>query len=326
SKSQPIQPIQPDLQSQSRPVTPQNQPTPEPVSYTIQTIPSPTVLPDLTTVLNFLESHLHRDRTTTLTTLRSRFGLLTNDLVNDSVDAMMAVLFPNTSRRSRSSTPTLPENFYFEEIEDWSYSPPHPVEARDTYEAEILKDGLNLPPNYYKDGNFPSVPRRAHNVPASFIKKGRNMSSKQLCEYYAINNEFSKWINDLFRGELHALFIRCRNLDDSKSNAHQNFVPPLLNGGMFFGQGLTNCLRICREEQKARDVQKVWQQFLVNINIPAIREESTITNNFEKLLSDVVRAGLWAINFFQPKDAQAIFFNLNNDLYTVNLNVLTLSG
>ncbi|CAG8753809.1 986_t:CDS:1, partial [Cetraspora pellucida] len=31
--------------------------------------------------------------------------------------------------------------------------------------------------------------------------------------------EFSKWINDLFRGELHALFIQFRNLDDSKSNA-----------------------------------------------------------------------------------------------------------
>ncbi|CAG8787845.1 16652_t:CDS:1, partial [Cetraspora pellucida] len=75
----------------------------------------------------------------------------------------------------------------------------------------------------------------------------------------------------------------------------------------------------------ARDVQKVWQQFLININIPAICEESTIINNFEKLLSDVVCAGLWAIKFFQSKDAQAIFFNLNNDLYTINLNVLTLS-
>ncbi|CAG8668933.1 7454_t:CDS:1, partial [Scutellospora calospora] len=75
----------------------------------------------------------------------------------------------------------------------------------------------------------------------------------------------------------------------------------------------------------ARDVQKVWQQFLVNINIPAIRDDSTVSNNYEKLLTDIVRAGIWAINFYNLKDAQAVFFNLNNDLYTVNLNVLTLS-
>ncbi|CAG8812534.1 4788_t:CDS:2, partial [Cetraspora pellucida] len=211
------------------------------------------------------------DRTTTLTTLQSQFGLLTNDLINDSINAMMAVLFLNTARRlrSRSSTPTLPENFYFDELEDWSYSPPRSVVARDSYEAEILKDRLNLPPNYCEDGNFPLVPCHAHDVPASFTKNGRNMSSKQLCD-----------------DEIDKIFAT----------------------------------------MTARDVQKVWQQFLVNINIPAIREDSTIANNFEKLLSDVVRAGLWVINFFQPKDAQAIFFNLNNDLYTVNLNVLTLSG
>ncbi|CAG8830896.1 4225_t:CDS:1, partial [Cetraspora pellucida] len=79
-------------------------------------------------------------------------------------------------------------NFYFEEVEDWSYSPPHSVEARNTYKAEILKDGLNLPPNYYEDENFPSVLRHAYDVLASFIKDRRNMSSRQLCEYYAINN------------------------------------------------------------------------------------------------------------------------------------------
>jgi hypothetical protein len=38
-----------------------------------------------------------------------------------------------------------------------------------------------------------------------------------------------------------------------------------------------------------------------------------------------VQAGIWALNVYNPKDAQTIFFNLNNDLYTVNLNVLTIS-
>ncbi|CAG8770553.1 17752_t:CDS:2, partial [Cetraspora pellucida] len=232
-------------------------------------------------------------------------------------------------------------------------------EARDTYKAEILKDGLNLLPNYYEDGNFPSVPWHAHNILVSFIKNGRNMSSKQLYEYYAINNEFPKWINDLFRGELHALFIQCRNLDDSKSNAvikkflkilvpeidDQNFDDAASRFHSIFiecrhvlwtrinklfedlqRRAKSNEINKIFAAMTARNVQKVWQQFLVNINISAICEKSTITNNFEKLLSDVVHAGLWTINFFQPKDAQAIFFNLNNNLYTVNLNVLTPSG
>ncbi|CAG8834120.1 7282_t:CDS:1, partial [Racocetra persica] len=30
--------------------------------------------------------------------------------------------------------------------------------------------------------------------------------------------EFPKFVSELFRNEMHALFIRCRNLDDSKSN------------------------------------------------------------------------------------------------------------
>ena len=40
----------------------------------------------------------------------------------------------------------------------------------------------------------------------------------------------------------------------------------------------------------------------------------------------MVHASLWAIHFYEPKDAQLLFFNLNNDLYTVNLNILTISG
>ncbi|CAG8627872.1 17892_t:CDS:2, partial [Cetraspora pellucida] len=181
------------------------------------------------------------------------------------------------------------ENFYFDELEDWSYSPLHPVVARDSYEAEIFKDRLNLPPDYYEDENFPSVLCCAHDVPASFIKNRRNMSSRQLCEYYAVNNDEDQQI--------------VRGFAEKSEKIDKIFAAIMV-----------------------RDVQKVWQQFLVNINIPAIYEDSTIANNFEKLLSDVVYAGLWAIIFFQPKDAQAIFFNLNNNLYTVNLNVLTLSS
>ncbi|CAG8847719.1 43472_t:CDS:2, partial [Gigaspora margarita] len=31
--------------------------------------------------------------------------------------------------------------------------------------------------------------------------------------------EFPKWVAELFKNELHVLFIHCRNLDDAKSNA-----------------------------------------------------------------------------------------------------------
>ncbi|CAG8845390.1 43950_t:CDS:1, partial [Gigaspora margarita] len=143
---------------------------------------------DLNTVLNYLDHHIYYDRPTTFAALRTRFGLLTNNLVNDGVDALLNVLFPNTTRRSRSSTPSLPENFSFEDFEDWSYSPPSSAEARDNYENELLKDGLNLPRAYFENGNFPCVPRRAHDVPVSFTKSGRTMTSVQLCDYYKSNN------------------------------------------------------------------------------------------------------------------------------------------
>ncbi|CAG8781310.1 6473_t:CDS:1, partial [Gigaspora rosea] len=74
------------------------------------------------------------------------------------------------------------------------------------------------------------------------------------------------------------------------------------------------------------DVQKVWHQFLVNIDIEAIHGESNGSNDFELSLLNVVHVGIWAVNFYDPKDAQLLFYNLNNDLYTVNLNVLTVSG
>ena len=50
-------------------------------------------------------------------------------------------------------------------------------------------------------------------------------------------------------------------------------------------------------------------QFLVNIDVDAIYNESGGANNFEKLLTDIVRIGIWALNFYEPKNAQVIFFN-----------------
>ncbi|CAG8458538.1 6387_t:CDS:2, partial [Scutellospora calospora] len=73
-------------------------------------------------------------------------------------------------------------------------------------------------------------------------------------------------------------------------------TPKQMSGSMFFGSELMHHSKICKKGNEidkifatitARDIQKVWQQFLVNINIPAIRDDSTISNNFEKLLTDV---------------------------------------
>ena len=68
---------------------------------------------------------------------------------------------------------------------------------------------------------------------------------------------------------------------------------------------------------------KVWQQFIANLNIAEIRQKN---ENFDKSLRDVICAGLWALHYYLNKDAQAIFYNLNNDLYTVNLDVSTSKG
>ncbi|CAG8753847.1 14072_t:CDS:2, partial [Cetraspora pellucida] len=106
-------------------------------------------------------------------------------------------------------------------VEDWSYSPSCPVEARDTYEAEILKDRLNLLPNYYEDGNFSSVLHRAYDVPASFTKDGRNISFRQLCE----NLDDSK-SNAVIKKFLKILVpeIGDQNFDDAASKFHSIFI------------------------------------------------------------------------------------------------------
>ncbi|CAG8856916.1 12183_t:CDS:1, partial [Gigaspora margarita] len=121
--------------------------------------------------------------------LRNRFGLLTNDLLNDGVVAMMNVLFLNTSRRSRSVTPSsliLQEDLYFTSLDDWSYSPSLLAEPRDDYEFELHKDGLNLPLAYFENGKFLFVQRRSHDVPMSFTKYGRSVTSANLCADYAV--------------------------------------------------------------------------------------------------------------------------------------------
>ncbi|CAG8565392.1 7536_t:CDS:1, partial [Gigaspora rosea] len=108
----------------------------------------------------------------------------------------MTVIFPNTSKRSRSVTPILPqsssaenlkfsaESFKFSALDDWS-SLPASVEPRDDYEFELHRDGLNLPLAYYENVRFPFVPRRSHDIPALFTKNGKPVTSTKLCDDYA---------------------------------------------------------------------------------------------------------------------------------------------
>ncbi|CAG8511278.1 19098_t:CDS:2, partial [Cetraspora pellucida] len=48
------------------------------------------------------------------------------------------------------------------------------------------------------------------------------------------------------------------------------------------------------------------KQFLVNINISAIHKDSNDSNNFEKLLLDVICVSVWALSFYDPKNAQVV--------------------
>src|SRR5689334_17883827 len=106
---------------------------------------------------------------------------------------MMSVIFLTTSRRSRSATPTtltLPDDFVFDDMENWALTPPPPTVPRDNYEIEIHKDGLNLPITYFDNGNFPYVVRQASDVPGSFSKDGKTITSAELVGYYATNNVY----------------------------------------------------------------------------------------------------------------------------------------
>ena len=71
------------------------------------------------------------------------------------------------------------------------------------------------------------------------------------------------------------------------------------------------------------DIIKTWQQFIASLNIAEIRRKN---ENFDKSLRNIICAGLWALHYYSNKDTQALFYNLNNDLYTVNLDVSTSKG
>ncbi|CAG8829303.1 40762_t:CDS:2, partial [Gigaspora margarita] len=171
----------------------------------------------------------------------------------------------------------------------------------------------------------------------SFTKYGRSITSANLCADYVAHKEFPKWVTELFRNELHVLFIHCRNLDDAKSNAIiKKFLKILVLeiGEQIFDDAVSKfhstfiewrhilwtkinkLFTNLQTRTKSDDINALF------VNISA----NDVSNDFEKSLLDIVCAGIWAINFYDPKNAQILFFNLNNDLYTVNLNVLTLSS
>ncbi|CAG8853983.1 4612_t:CDS:2, partial [Gigaspora margarita] len=100
-----------------------------------------------------------------------------------------------------------------------SYLLPLSAEPQNDYEFELHKDSLNLSLAYFENGKFPFVQRQSHNIPISFTKYGRSVTSANLYADYAAHKEFPKWVAELFKNELHTLFIHYWNLDDAKSNA-----------------------------------------------------------------------------------------------------------
>ncbi|CAG8633007.1 16965_t:CDS:2, partial [Cetraspora pellucida] len=66
------------------------------------------------------------------------------------------------------TTPTLPDDFVFDNMENWALTPPSSTVPRDNYKIEIHKD--------------------ASDVPGLFSKDRKTITSAELVDYYATNN------------------------------------------------------------------------------------------------------------------------------------------
>ncbi|CAG8717981.1 9063_t:CDS:2, partial [Cetraspora pellucida] len=109
------------------------------------------------------------NHSTTLRALHNRFGLLTNDLVNKEIDAMM-------------------NDFVFDDMENWALTSSSPTVSRDNYKIENYEDGLNLFITYFDNVNFPYMAQQASNVLGLFFKDRKTITLAELIDYYATNN------------------------------------------------------------------------------------------------------------------------------------------
>ncbi|CAG8853398.1 40725_t:CDS:2, partial [Gigaspora margarita] len=98
--------------------------------------------------------------------------------------------------------------------------------------------------------------------------------------------------------EMHALFIRCRNLDDAKANG---IIKKFLK---FFVLEMG---------------EQIFEDAASKLRSNFIEWRHTLWNRISKLFVELQKRA-------KRKMPKMVFFNLNNDLYTVNLNVLTLNG
>ena len=71
------------------------------------------------------------------------------------------------------------------------------------------------------------------------------------------------------------------------------------------------------------NVMKTWQQFISHLDIAKTRQNN---EDFDKSLRNVLCAELWALSHYSIKASQSIFYNSNNDLYTINLELSTNKG
>ncbi|CAG8840100.1 36641_t:CDS:2, partial [Gigaspora margarita] len=186
----------------------------------------------------------------------------------------MNVLFPNTLRRSQSvtlSSSILQEDLYFMSLNDWSYLPPLLAKPQDNYEFELHKDGLNLLPAYFENGKFPFVQQQSHDIPIYLPSIEKAVSRLLDFEnFHCLSNEkFPKSKSlDILIDEIGEQIF-----DDAASKFCSTFIDDDINA-LF-------------ANISADDMQKVWRQFLVNIDIATIYSESNGSNDFEKSLLDI---------------------------------------
>ncbi|CAG8775638.1 9186_t:CDS:1, partial [Cetraspora pellucida] len=78
------------------------------------------------------------------------------------------------------TTLTLPNDFVFDNIENWVLTPLPSTVPKDNYKIEIHKDDLNLPITYFDNKNFSYIAQQASNLSGSFSKDEKTITLAEL--------------------------------------------------------------------------------------------------------------------------------------------------
>ncbi|CAB4376564.1 unnamed protein product [Rhizophagus irregularis] len=225
-------------------------------------------------------------------------------------------------------------------------------------EEKVLQvAGYRLPPIFFTSANKFPYSERTLAIPPDVLYCQTNdkyYTQDEIAEYLKNSDHNYDWIINELINELHALYIRVRNLDNNKVML-QDFVKimlpsiaeyihiidklvvhvrklfidwrnklwvALLNKYKELGNSYNKSLRKLSAIQIAnmmsvKDIRKIWKQWCCNIDEAAL--EAAIES-----LRDVCAMGFRAIDVEESLNkAHDRFLCLYNDLFTVNLSITT---